>query len=153
MGTRQIWPAKGDDKLVDVEDTAYAKITEIGKQFADMGTLYRPGDVWEIARLVILADREAREKTDRHARGDYGVELAKALEVATDIADETDGNAYGAVADLMSLLNTAVRTGFSGEDDVPVMLEQYNRLIEKLHATTENAVKLQDMLLQLKEVS
>ena len=152
-GNRQIWPVGGNGVKVDVEQSTYDEIMKVGKEFVGgvgSSALLTSDGIWEIARRVILADREAREKHDRHARGDFGPELGQALLVATDIGDETDGDAYAVAAELMTLLHKATaRAGFTAQD-VRDMLELHADLVERLHATDELAVKLQGILISLK---
>lgn len=153
--TQNIMPAKGSDPVLrDVSNETYALVREVAREFTGNGAtaIITMDGVFEIARRVILSDREAREKHDRHARGDFGVELAEVLQVAIDIADETDGDTYAEVVALMDIVHESIRNGFD-LSDVGRLLGRHQKAVELFHENSERLVKLQGMLLALKEVA
>lgn len=140
-----IWPAKGEGKLVTVEDSTYDLAhARIKAQFATRGD-----DVWEIVRAVLQSEDEARERRARHARGDYLPEIREAADLTDKITKRTDGRALRVALRLEVLLRNAVTAGFDSHD-AETMLAAHGDLTGSLHQTTEYAARLGVILRELK---
>lgn len=143
---QEIWPINGADKIIKLPEPVARRIRatmELMPQGTDCDL------TWELVRVALEADREAREKQERRARGDFGPELHDATGVAEEISARTDGEAYEPIATILDRLDDIKRRGFE-DIDVTNLLELHAELVEEVHHTDELVVKLGGLLLELK---
>ena len=136
---QNIYPEKGSDPIVVVEDDVFDTLTRMINYDKFAG---QTDDAWEIARVAIQLDRAALRRKERHERGDFEPELQVLKDLAEDVWMRTDGEAADAPNDLVNVCTAAMQHGFSKEGGVPELKRLYNEMSEHENKTTELIVKI-----------
>lgn len=146
MGSKSLFPQRGSDKIVTVDDKTYDLI----RAASDNGFGYGGDTLYELARKVIEADRATRTDIERRARGDFGPELSVARNLTDVIGDRTDGKTFEVIQRIQEELIVAMQdTGFD-QETVRELLSLQGRLKDELLHTDEMADQLHAAILQLK---
>ena len=147
MGTREIWPANHDDKIIPVEEMVYKTIESKIRAIQTGGRT--TDSLWELVRLALNCDREERAKRDRHAKGDYGPELEEMQGIVSDITYRTDGDTYSVANRILDKVEEMRAGGFL-DTDADRLLEMHQELTAELLKTNEIAGNLKQVIRSLK---
>lgn len=142
----QIWPEKGEDKILTVDRSVWDLVHKLRNTHGP--------ETWEIARKVILADREVRNRAERLKRGDFTPEWLEAEGLASDIGMRSDGAVYRETLAVSDLLEEArVNNRAPTTEEINTLLQAVSKLTDELHKTDEMAVKLGSVLTGIKEAN
>jgi len=106
--------------------------------------------VWELARSVLEAQAEDREREDRHARGDYSQELNELEGRVHDLLLRVDGTPYLVAMKLLTSIHDSQASGFTGRD-MQSLQKLFDKIVEEVHKTDEMVVALGDRIRELGE--
>lgn len=146
MGKRQIWPVKGTDKIVTVDDSTYQ---EINQQILNGPDTYTPARLWEFARRILEKEQTAREKDERHARGDYGPELTELGGYVSDVINRVDAKPYEVAASLGDKIEDCREGGFTVHDANRLM-QLHDKLVAEQVETGALIAKVGNLIKELR---
>lgn len=136
-----------DGKTITVDTATYELIKE--------STLLRfenPNEVWEFARKILESENQVRERAERHAKGDFSLELNNAEGHARDIGDRLDGVPFYTAHDILVKINDCQASSFDCYD-ARCLQELHGKLAADVHKTDEMVVKLGQAINELRGLS
>lgn len=148
MVKQVIWPLTDGDPLVNVDDATYKMIKKRVEQLTVSGG--EASALWDFARQIVLSERKAREKADRHARGDFTDEIREAQGIAFDISARTDGTSYDTATQIQDKLDEMRSRGFD-VSDVDALIGLHLDLTEELKKTADMSGELLNAINELRE--